>query len=286
MIVVTGASGKLGRAVVERLLTRVPAEQVGVSVRDASKVAGLAERGVRVREADFADADSMKHAFEGAGTVLVISTDRMGEPGVTASLAAVDAAVAAGVQRVVYTSHMGAGHDSKFQACVDHAQVEDHLAQTGVAWTALRNGFYGFSAMQFAEHGIAAGDVAVPQDGPVSWSTHADLAEAAAAVLAGEVTYEGPTPPLTSSETATFDDIAAIGAEITGHDVKRTVITDEAFVEQMTGYGTPQIVAEQLLGIFQAARDGEFAATDPTLEKILGRPTQTMRTLVEEKFAH
>lgn len=285
MIVITGASGKLGSAVVTKLLERVPAAQVGVSVRDASKVADLAQRGVRVREASFDDADAMAKAFEGAEQVLVISTDRMGEPGVTASKAAVDAAVAAGAQRVVYTSHQGASHDSAFQACVDHAQVEDHLAASGVKWTALRNGFYALSALQFAEQGIEHGDVAVPQDGPVSWTTHDDLAEAAAAVLAGQMTYEGPTPALTASRTATFDDIARDAAALTGREVRHTVIPDEAFVQQMTQYGAPQVVAEQLLGIFQAARAGEFDVTDPTLSDILGRPTQSIDDTLRVRFA-
>lgn len=265
MIVVTGATGKLGSAIVESLLERLPADEIGVSVRDASKAAHLAEGGVRVREASFDDPAALAAAFEGADEVLVISTDKMGEPGVAASKAAVDAAVTAGAARVLYTSHMGCSHDSRFQACVDHAQVEDHLAASGVAWTALRNGFYAGSAMQFAGQGIASGTVALPADGPASWTTHADLADAAAAILSGEFTYDGPTPPLTAMQTANFEDIAQFGAQTVGHDVERVLVSDEAFVEQMTGYGTPQVVANQLLGIFQAAREGEFAATDPTL---------------------
>jgi len=285
MIVVTGATGKLGSAVVESLLNRVPAEQIGVSVRDAAKAAALAERGVRVREASFDDPAALEAAVEGADTVLVISTDVMGEPNVRRCLAAVDAAVKAGARRVVYTSHMGCNADSLFQACRDHAQVEEHLAASGVAWTALRNGFYALSALQFAEYGIQGGDVAVPEDGPVSWTTHRDLADAAAAVLAGEVSYEGPTPPLTSTHTSTFEEIAQIGAEITGRPVVRTVISDEAFVQQMLGYGTPEVVARQLLGMFQAARAGEFELTDPALEQILGRPSEGMREVIQERFA-
>lgn len=285
MIIITGASGKLGSAVVESLLEKIPAEQIGVSVRDTSKVQHLADRGVRVRRGDFSDPESLAHSFEGADQVLVISTDVMGDPGTTASKAAVDAAVAAGAQRILYTSHMGVGHDSAFQACRDHAAIEDHLATTGVAWTALRHGFYASRALQFAEHGIAAGDVAVPADGPVSWTTHRDLADADAAILAGEATFDGPTPPLTSTTTATFEDIARFGAAATGREVTRTVISDEDFVAQMTGYGTPAVVADQLLGMFVAARDGEFAATDPALGELIGRPTEGVDDLVRQAFA-
>lgn len=285
MIVVTGANGQLGRAVVERLLTRVPAEQVGVSVRDASKAQALADKGVRVREGSFTEPSTLAHSFEGADTVLVISTDVMGDPGVAASRAGVAAAVEAGATRVVYTSHMGCSADSAFQACRDHAAVEETLAGCGVAWTALRNGFYAGSAIQFAGHGLASGDVAVPADGPVSWTTHADLAEAAAIVLSGEQTYEGPTPPLTAAGAWSFDDIARIASQQSGREITRSVVDDEDWVRGMVGYGAPEVVARQLLGIFQAARAGELSAVDPTLGRLLGHEPQGIDLSVREALS-
>lgn len=280
MIVVTGATGKLGSAIVEQLLQRVPADQVGVSVRSAARASALAARGVRVREASFDDPEALRHAFEDADRVLVISTDVMGDANVAACTTAIDAARAAGAQRVLYTSHQGCSHDSAFQACRDHACVEDHLASGGGAWTSLRNGFYAASAIQFAEHGLQYGDVAVPADGPVSWTTHADLAEAAAVLLTGAETFEGPTPPLTSQRTDDFAGIARTASQVSGRRIGRTVVPDEAFIAQMTGYGTPEVVAHQLLGIFQAARAGEFDVTDPTLGRLLGRQPQTIDDLV------
>lgn len=286
MIVVTGATGRLGSAIVEELLQRMPAEQVGVSVRNAQKAAGLAARGVRVREASFDDAEALARAFEGADRALVISTDVMGDANVNGCIAAIDAARAAGVERVFYTSHQGCSHDSAFQACRDHARVEDHLASGGGAWTSLRNGFYGLSAMQFAEHGLRSGDIALPADGPVSWTTHADLAAAAATLLAGDEVFNGPTPPLTSQLVADFADIAAMGEQPTGRTITRTVVPDDAFVEQMVGHGTPEVVARQLLGIFRAARAGEYDVTDPTLARLLGCEPRTIRDLVQDAVAH
>lgn len=285
LIVVTGATGTLGSAVVESLLQRAPASEVGVSVRDASKAQHLSERGVRVREASFTDRASCEKAFEGADRVLIISTDRMGDSGTSASLTAVEAAVAAGARRIFYTSHMGASHDSAFQACRDHAVVEDALATCGTPWTSLRNGFYAASALRFAEPCIPAGDVAVPADGPVSWTTHRDLADAAAVLLTDEGVQNGPTPALTAATTSTFADIARVAAEVTGHPVSRTVVDDSAFLAQMTGYGTPQVVAEQLLGIFVAARNGEFARTGPELGRLIGRPAQGIDETVREALA-
>ena len=194
MIIVTGATGKLGRRTVERLLERVPADRVGVSVRDPRKAQDFADRGVRVRQGSFDDPASLVHAFEGAEQLLLVSLDRMGEECVTGHRTAIDAAVKAGVGRILYTSQMGAAHDSRFQACRDHARTEDLLRATGLPWTALRNGFYAASALQFLEAARHTGDIALPADGPVTWTGHDDLAEATAAILAERGPLRGTHP--------------------------------------------------------------------------------------------
>jgi uncharacterized protein YbjT (DUF2867 family) len=105
MIVVTGATGQLGSRIVERLLDRVSADQVGVSVRDVTKARSLADRGVRVRTGDFTDPAGLAHAFEGADRILIISAAIRGPGALAANVAAIDAAIAAGAGRVLYTSH-------------------------------------------------------------------------------------------------------------------------------------------------------------------------------------
>lgn len=285
MIIVTGANGKLGRQIVERLLTRVPADRIGVSVRDPRKAKAFADRGVRVRQGSFTDADSLAHAFEGASQVLVVSVDKMGEECVRQHRAAIDGAVAAGARRILYTSQMGAGHASRFQACRDHAATEDALRASGVPFTSLRNGFYAASATQFAGHGMESGEIALPADGPVTWTTHDDLADAAAAVLADEGRFDGPTPPLTAAQALTFDDIAAIAGDATGRTVTRTTTPDAEFREQLMGRGAPAEAADQVLGIFAAARAGEFAAVDPTLAALIGREPIAMSTVLREQLS-
>ncbi|MFJ5292502.1 SDR family oxidoreductase [Streptomyces sp. NPDC088348] len=284
MIIVTGASGRLGRRIVERLLTRVPADRVGVSVRDPQKAQLFADRGVRVRYGSFTDPDSLSHAFEGASQVLIVSVDKMGEETVRQHLAAIDGAVAAGARRILYTSQIGASPSSHFQACRDHAATEEALRASGVPSTSLRNGFYAASAMQLAGHGLEAGEVALPADGPVSWTTHADLAEAAAVILADEGRFDGPTPPLTGAQALTFADLARIATEVTGRAIPRSTVTDDQFRQQLTGNGVPAEAAEQLLGIFAAAHAGEFAAVDPTLATLLGRDPIALSTFLTEEL--
>ena len=272
MIVVTGATGLLGGAVVERLLGKVPAAEIGVSVRDPAKATALAERGVRVRRGDYDDAASLAHAFEGAEQLLLVSAAATGEPALRQHATAIDAARAAGVRRIVYTSHMGANPASAFAPMPDHAATEAMLADSGLAFTALRNGFYTSSGRMLLGQAFETGELAAPADGPVSWTAHDDLAEAAAIVLTDEGGFEGPTPPLTGSAAL---DLAGLAAEVIGRPIRRTVLTDAQYREAL-----PEPVAEMLLGLFAASRAGEFAAVDPTLGELLGRPPLTVRDVL------
>ncbi|MEU9896401.1 SDR family oxidoreductase [Streptomyces phaeochromogenes] len=285
MIIVTGATGQLGRQIVERLLTRVPANQVGVSVRDPQKAQPFADQGIRVRQGSFTDAASLAHAFEGASQVLIVSVDKMGEEAVRQHRAAIDGAVAVGARRILYTSHMGASASSHFQPCRDHAATEDALRASGVPFTSLRNGFYAASAVQFLGHAMRSGEVALPADGPVSWTAHADLADAAAVILADEGRFDGPTPPLTAARALTFDDIARIATDITSRTITRNTTPDDRFRQQLVGRGVPAEAADQLLGIFAASRAGEFAAVDPTLATLLGREPITLSAVLRKELS-
>lgn len=280
MIVVTGANGQLGRRVIDGLLHRLPAHQVVASVRDPAKATALAARGVEVRAGDFADLDALRVGFRGADQVLLISVNQLGEAALRMHRAAIEAAVAVGAQRVLYTSHMGVRPDSLFVPAHDHAATEMMLADSGVAFTSLRHGFYAESALHMIGQGLAAGEIRAPEDGPVSWTARADLAEADALVLAENGLIDGITPPLTASQVVTMADIAGIASEVTGRKIERVVLSDEEWRDEKTAQGVPAPMAEMLLGTFRAARRGDFAATDPTLERLLKRQPQTMHDVL------
>ena len=154
------------------------------------------------------------------------------------------------------------------------------LAHSGTAFTSLRHGFYAESALHMIRQGLAAGEIRAPEDGPVSWTTRADLAEADAVLLAEEGLIDGITPPLTASQAVTMADIAAMASEVTGREIKRVVLSNEAWCDERVAQGVPAAMAEMLLGTFRAARRGDFAATDPTLERLLKRQPQTMRDML------
>jgi NAD(P)H dehydrogenase (quinone) len=280
MIIVTGANGKLGRAAVERLLERVPAEQIGVSVRDVEKARGLEERGVRVRQGDFDSAATLAHAFEGASQVLIVSVDRSGEPAIRQHRMAIDMAKAAGARRILYTSHMGSSPTSPFPPMRDHAATEAALQNSGVAFTSLRNGFYADSALMVLGDALKTGEVAAPEDGPVAWTSHPDLAEAAAIALSEEG-LNGVTSDLSASAAIDLDGIAAIASQLADRPIRRVVVTDAAYRAGLIAHGVPEPAADMLLGLFLAARQGDFARVDPTLGRLIGRPPTPLRDVLK-----
>ena len=280
MIIVTGANGQLGRAITERLLERVPAAQIGVSVRDPEQARGLEERGIRVRRGDFGDAASLTHAFEGASQVLIVSGGTTGETAVRQHRTAIDTARAAGARRILYTSHMGSNPSSPFPPMTDHAATEVALRDSGVAFTALRNGFYAASALMILGTAVETGELAVPEDGPVAWTTHADLAQAAAIALT-EGSLDGVTPNLTASEAVDMTGIAALASELTGRPIRRVVVPDAEYRAGLVAHGVPAAAADMLLGLFLASRQGEFSHVDPTLARLIGRPPTPMREVLK-----
>ena len=285
MIIVTGATGQLGRAIVEKLVTLMPASQVGASVRDAGKAADLEALGVRVRQGDFGVPQSLGHAFEGATQVLMVSSNARATGGdsLAQHLAAIVAARAAGARRIVYTSHMGVSDISAFAPMHDHFATEEMLRESGLAWTALRNGFYAASGLALMGDALETGVIEAPSDGKVSWTAHADLAEAAAIILANEGSFDGPTPPLTGSQALDLSDFAAIASKLSGRAVHRQTIPDEELRAKMAARGAPDRAANIVLGLYRASRSGEFEAVDPTLEQLLGRKPMTIHELMAAK---
>ncbi|GAA1376029.1 SDR family oxidoreductase [Streptomyces beijiangensis] len=275
MIVITGATGALNGATVEHLLKRMPPEKIGVSVRDPAKAQHFADRGVRVRRGSYEDPAALRYSFEDAEQVLLVSSNDPHADAVALHRVGIDAAVAAGARRILYTSHQGAGADSPFHPARDHAATEQLIADSGLAWTALRNGFYAHSLGWLLGPWQQTGTVTAPADGPVSWTDRADAAEAAAVILAGDRAFDGPVT-LTARQAVTFDDVASLASKITGRDVERVTLDDEEWIADKVAAGTPEAMAQMTLTTFKAAREGRFAGVDPLLAELLGREPRTV----------
>ncbi|HET9931767.1 MAG TPA: NAD(P)H-binding protein [Polyangiaceae bacterium] len=278
MIVVTGATGKLGSAIVRSLLGRSLGSKVVASARSPEEASELSALGVEIRQGDFAKPETLKSAFAGAGQVLLVSSNAAayGEDPVAQHRAAIQAAKAAGARRVLYTSHVGASETSLFAPMLTHAATERMLAESGLAWTSLRNGFYASSALGFIGNGLKSGTISAPLDGKVAWTTHADLAEAAAAILASEGSFDGPTV-LTGGEALDMDDLARIASEVLRREIRRVVVPDEDFEADLVVRHVPLPLVRITLGFYAASRNREFARVDGTLASLIGRKPQSMR---------
>ncbi|WP_019586637.1 SDR family oxidoreductase [Deinococcus apachensis] len=280
MIIVTGANGKLGRATVERLLERLPADQIGVSVRDPERARDLQRRGVRVRQGDFNEAAGLAHAFEGASRVLLVSSNTGGEGTVRQHQTAIDAAGAAGAGHIFYTSHAGADLISAFPPARSHAATEVALRDSGLAYTSLRNGYYAQTAVMLVQGALRTGELRAPQDGPINYTAHPDLAEATAIALTDG--GEGDTIlTLTGPEAMDTAGLAALASELTGRRIRRVVVPDDEFRAGLVAQGVPGPRAALLLGMFVAARQGAFTRVDPTLARLIGRPPTSVREVLK-----
>jgi len=280
MIVITGATGALNGATVDHLLERMPAREIAVVARDTAKADRFAQLGIEVRRGDYGDPASLPAAFDGADQLLLVSSSDPTADGVGLHRTAIDAAVAAGVGRILYTSHQGAALDTPFGPGRDHAATEQLLADSGVAWTSLRNGFYAHSLGWLTGPWRDAGVIAVPADGPVSWTSRDDEAEAAAIVIATDGGYEGPIT-LTAASAPTLDDVAIMASEIAGHRIERIVVDDEEWVAAQIAAGRPEMMARFTLGMYRAAREGFFAGVDPLLGTLLRREPTPARAALE-----
>lgn len=279
MIVVTGATGALNGATVRHLLDRIPAERIGISVRDVAKAQDFAARGVRVRRGSYEDPAALRESFAGAEQVLLVSGNDPTADMLALHRNAIEAAVAAGVQRILYTSQQGAAADSPYTPAHVHAATEAILAGTGVSWTALRYGFFGnphYLLGPWRQTGVITG----PADGPVPWVDRGDIAEGAAVILAGDRSFDGPVT-LSAPHAVTLDDFAAIASEVSGRRIERIVVDDAQWLEEQVAAGMPEHMARMSLTLFQAARTGIFAATDPLLTDLLGRTPRSAADQLE-----
>ncbi len=274
-ILVTGATGKLGSKVVEKLLQSVPANQLAVSVRNPEKAAGLVSRGVEVRQGDFDQPQSLVTAFAGIDRLLIISADGDNETRIRQHTDAVAAAERAGVKFIAYTSLANATESTNIMA-PPHVATEAAIIKTGIPYTFLRNNWYLENEVGSIQ-GVLAGApwVTSAGSGKVGWALQQDYAEAAAAVLLGNghenKVYELSAPLLTQEEL-----VAALST-VLSKEIPVQQVSDETYAEIMKGLGLPDFVIPIVVGIQESIRNGSLAVESNDFEKVLGRPVTPIK---------
>ncbi|RSS37637.1 NmrA family NAD(P)-binding protein [Streptomyces sp. WAC08241] len=287
-IVVTGATGQLGRLVVDALLAAAPAEatapagRIVAVVRDKEKAADLAERGVELRIADYSRPETLADAFEVGDRVLLISGSEVGRR-VAQHAAVIDAAKAAGVAQLAYTGVLG-GDDADFELAAEHKETERLILASGLPYTFLRNGWYSENYTANLAPVLAHGAVVSNAgEGRIASASRADYAAAAAAVLTGPAEEHLNKVYELSGDTAwSFAEYAAEVAARSGREVTYTPVSAETHLEILTGAGLPRPFAEILVDVDRAAEHGALALRTGDLTRLIGRPTTPVGVSVQE----
>ena len=271
-IVITGASGQLGGLTVEALLARgVPAADIVATGRDIATLKGLADRGVVVRRADFAEPDSLAAAFDGADRLLLISTTTVDER-VANHRRAIDAAVAAGVSLVAYTSMSHADRATTILAAT-HRATEDYLRERAVPSVMLRNSWYleNYTAQlpQILGNGALVGAAG---QGRISAASRADYADAAAVVLTTKG-HVGEVYELGGDEAFTLAELTATISAVSGKRITYTDLPADGLAQVLTRAGLPAELAHVLVDADLGMSRSELFTASGDLRRLIGRPT-------------
>lgn len=283
MIVVTGATGKLGHHVMQGLLQSVPAPTLRVAVRDPAKAADLAAAGVEVRRADYDDAASLDAALAGADTLLLISANEVGRR-LPQHLAVLEAAGRAGVRQIVYTSLLRAA-TSPLALADEHRATEKAIRASGIPSVILRNGWYTENHTEqmpvILQHGAIAGAAG---DGRFASATRADYAAAAVAVLTTPG-HAGKTYELAGDRPFTLAELAAEISSQAGRPIVYSNLAPAAYREVLVGAGLPGGHADVLVDSDVQAAAGGLDDSTGELQRLIGRPTTTLAAAVRDALS-
>ncbi|HIE6164194.1 TPA: SDR family oxidoreductase [Proteus mirabilis] len=274
MIAITGATGLLGQHVIENLLQTVPANQIVAFARDVKKGSSLSQKGVLVRQADYNDKASLITALQGVDKLLLISSSEVGKRTIQ-HRNVIEAAKSADVQFIAYTSILHADR-SPLSLHVEHVETEKMLADSGISYTLLRNGWYTenylASVPAAIEHGVFLGAAG---DGKIASATRADYALAAARVISEEG-HIGKVYELACDEAWTLEQLAKELTKQSGKQVIYNNLSQADFVAALKTAGLPDKLSNMLADSDIGASKGGLFDDSHTLSKLIGRRTTTL----------
>lgn len=279
MIAITGATGQLGQYVIESLLKTVPASQIVAIVRNPAKATALSQQGITVRQADYSDEAALTAALQGIDKLLLISSSEVGQRA-PQHRNVINAAKAAHVKFIAYTSLLHAD-TSPLGLADEHVATEKMLAESGIAYALLRNGWYTenylASAPAALEHGVFIGAAG---EGKIASATRADYAAAAARVIS-EDGHSGKTYELAGDAGWTLSQLAAELAKQSGKKVVYQNLSEADFAAALKGVGLPAGLEDMLADSDTGASKGGLFDDSHTLSKLIGRPTTSLADSVK-----
>jgi NAD(P)H dehydrogenase (quinone) len=280
-LLVTGASGQLGRRVIAHLLQtyKIAPQRIIATTRMPASLADLAAQGVVVRQADFEDAASLAAAFAGADRLLLISTDALDRPGrrLEQHLNAVNAAAKAGVKHVVYTSMPRPEAGSPIPFAPDHLGTEQALAASPLSWTVLRHNWYAENLLLSLPGALASGKwYSAAGDGATAYVSREDCARADAAALASDDTSRS-TLNVTGPDALTAPQIAALVTEVLGKPLQVVPVSAEQLAQGMAAAGVPAFLVPLMVAFDVNAAAGRVAGVSNDVQRLTGTPPQPLK---------
>jgi NAD(P)H dehydrogenase (quinone) len=282
-IAVTGCTGALGGRVARRL-GGAGGGQLRLVARDPGRLPDVPGAEVALTPG-YHDRDEMAAAFAGAATVFLVS-GRESPNRLEEHMSAVAAAVDAGVERIVYTSFLGAAPDCTFTLGRQHYATEEFIKSTGLAWTFLRDSFYVDFVPSFAADGVIA---APAGEGRCGFVARDDIADVAVTVLSEPGKHDGQSYDLTGPEARTLADAAAVLSEVAGREVRYVAETEEEAYASRARYGAPAYEVEGWVTSYQAIANGELDVVTEAVPLLTGHPAQTLEGFLAahpESWAH
>jgi len=275
-IAITGATGKLGRLVVNKLKSKTPAAKIVALARTPAKAADL---GVQVRQADYGKPDTIERALSGVDTLLLVSSNEIGKRAVQ-HRNVIEAAKKAGVQWIVYTSLLHAETSAIKSLAVEHLATEADLKASGVPFTILRNGWYTENYTASVPGAIAGGAfLGCAGDAKISSAARADYAEAAVAILTSGG-HQGKTYEWAGDQAYTLSDLAAEISRQTGKTIPYKNLSQAEYAAALVAAGLPAPVAQAFADFDAGAAQGALFDDGHQLSKLIGRPTTPLATSV------
>jgi NAD(P)H dehydrogenase (quinone) len=283
MILVTGATGHFGEDAIDFLLGKVQPDALAALARDVRKAEPLAVKGIAVREGNYFDRDSLVKAFAGIEKLLFVSSSEL-ENRVEQHKNVIDAAKAAGVKQIVYTSVLNPPADPYFKPALDHLETERLLKESGIAHTVLRNSFYLEIFPMFIGNALESGQIAFPAgDGKLTSAARTEMAEAAANILTGEG-HENKIYEIGSEEAVSLGDVAEVLSELAGRKIDYLDIPLDAFKAELVKNQTPAPLVEMFAGIAEAIKHGELDYKSADLKNLLGRKPSGLKEFLRRTY--
>lgn len=281
-ILIPSASGNLGRATARHVLERTPASDVILVTRNVEALAEFAARGASVRYGDYDRPETLPAAFAGADRMLLISLHELGHR-VVQHRNAIDAAVAAGVRHIVYTSYVMADPACPSTVVPDHLRTHELLERSGLDVTILRNGLYAETPVtQILPPAVARGVLVDNTDGAAGAFVHRDDCAAVAAAVLTSSGHEGRTYDITGPELLSFADLTALAAKVTGRPVGYTSVEDAALDAQLAAGGVPEEVRGMIVSFGVSLRQGFGSQLTDAVQRLTGRPARPVIDLMEQ----